>query len=262
MVGSGEGSAFLTPVVWLFIALLVSFPLLAIVRATVVDGTLDWGIGIALFLGVMCGAGMILSSGGAGIAVLAGVVLMLACGAAPFITKLADRQTSHKLRDEDIERFESAIQFDPTNAGAHAGLAEKWAELGQLENAVDEYRIAIRLMPDGPATKRWKSQLRTVLDKQEGIDRYDFAVCRKCDKQIPKNTKTCPHCGEVHQMNFFEWAFKPENLVPALRDGFVWLIVLVVVGGVLLILPSVISGSIVAVAIIAGGWFLLRRMAP
>lgn len=262
MVGSGEGSAFLTPIVWLFIAMLVSVPLLAIVRATVVDGTLDWGIGIALFLGLMCGAGMVLASGGAGFAVVAGIVLMLACGAWPVVSKYGDRKIVKKLRDDDVERFESAIQFDPSNAGAHAGLAEKWAELGQIENAIDEYRIAIRLMPDGPATKRWKTQLRTILDKQQGIDRYDFAVCRNCDKEIPKKTKTCPHCGAVHHMNFLEWAAKPENLLPALRDGFCVMIVLVFAVFALLHLPSVVAGAILAVAALVGGWFLLQRMAP
>lgn len=261
MVGSGEGSAFLTPVVWLFIAMLVAVPLLAIVRATVVDGTLDWSVGLGLFIGVMFGAGLVLK-GGAGAAVAFGVLLIGVCGAWPFVSHFSDRKNLKTLRSDDIERLESAVQFDPSNAGAHAGLAEKWVELGRLDSAVDEYRIAIRLMPDGPATKRWKSQLRTVLDRQNGVDRYDFAVCRACDKDIPKNAKTCPHCGAVRSMGFLRWSAKRENLLPALRDTAPILAAIFLGVALMSVLPPFAIGVIFFIGILVGGWFILQRMSP
>ncbi len=260
MVGGGAGSAFLTPIVWLFAALLFSVPALAIVRAVIVDGTLDWAMGAGLFLGLLMGAGLILTGGGAGFTVMGGLLLLGVCGGWPLIAKQSDKKLSKKLRNDDIVKLERAVQFDSSNAGAHAGLAEKWAEMAQLEAAVDEYRIAIRLMPDGPTTKRWKTELRTVLDRQEGIDRYDFAVCRNCDKEISSKANRCPHCGEIRNINFLVWAAQPENLWPALRLGAIGTIVIIVLWSALHALPGAVIGLLIMLALIGAAWYFLQSM--
>lgn len=130
MVGSGQGSAFLTPVVWLFIALLVAVPLLAIVRATVVDGTLDWSIGLALFLGVMCGAGLVLK-GGAGFGIVFGVVLIGMCGAWPFVSHFSDRRNLKTLRTDDVERLRKrrSVRSEQRRCARRTGgkMGRNWA---------------------------------------------------------------------------------------------------------------------------------------
>lgn len=262
MVGGGQGGAFLTVLSWLFIALLVAVPSMSILRATIVDGTLSLAVGLCLLAGLIVGSGMMLRGGGTALAMVAGLILLLACGAAPLVSLYADNSGRKRLQGEDVERLESAIAFDPSNAGAHAGLGEKLANLKRIDEAINEYRTAIRLLPDGLQTKRWKSDLRTLLDAQNGIDRYDFQVCRSCTCDMPRGTKTCPKCGEVQHMNFFQWSSKRENLLPSLRDSALSTLALFLVLSVLMVLPIEVAGSLVMASILVGGWFLLQAMKP
>jgi tetratricopeptide (TPR) repeat protein len=262
MVGGGQGGAFLTVLSWLFIALLVAVPSMAVLRATIVDGTLSFSLGLCLLLGLIMGSGMMLRGGGTALSLVAGLILLLGCGAWPLLSLYADKSGRRRLQDDDIERLESAIAFDPDNAGAHAGLGEKLADLKRIDEAIHEYRMAIQLLPDGAQTKRWKSDLRTLLDAQNGIDRYDFQVCRSCHCDLPRGTKTCPKCGEVQNMNFFEWSSKRENLLPSLRDSALATLAIFVVLSALMVLPIEIAGCLVMSSILVGGWFVLQAMKP
>ena len=262
MVGGGQGGAFLTAISWLFIALMVAVPSMSILRATIVDGTLSLALGLSLLAGLIVGSGMMLRGGGTVLTMVAGLVLLLACGAAPLVSLYADKSGRKRLQSDDIERLESAIAFDPDNAGAHAGLGEKLANLKRIDEAINEYRTAIRLLPDGLQTKRWKSDLRTLLDAQNGIDRYDFQVCRSCTCDMPRGTKNCPKCGEVQNMNFFQWSSKRENLLPSLRDSALATLVLFVVLSALMVLPIEVAASLVTASVLVGGWFLLQAMKP
>ncbi|HVF84387.1 MAG TPA: hypothetical protein VM821_00285, partial [Abditibacteriaceae bacterium] len=243
-------------------ALMVAVPSMSILRATIVDGTLSLALGLSLLTGLIVGAGMMLRGGGTVLMMVAGLVLLLACGAAPLVSLYADNRARKYLRDEDIEKLESAIAFDPDNAGAHAGLGEKLANLKRIDEAIHEYRVAIQLLPDGLQTQRWKSDLRTLIDAKNGIDRYDFQVCRSCTCDMPRGTKTCPKCGEVQNMNFFQWSSKRENLLPSLRDSALATIALFVVLSFLMVLPTTVAGCLVMSSILVGGWFLLQAMKP
>lgn len=262
MVGSGQGGAFFTALSWLFIALMVAVPAMTILRATIVDGTLSLPLGFSLLVGLIMGSGMMLRGGGTVLTLVAGLLLLLGCGALPLVSLYADKSGRKQLHNDDIERLESAIAFDPDNAGAHAGLGEKLAELKRIDEAIHEYRMAIRLLPAGLQTKRWKSDLRTLLDAQNGIDRYDFQVCRSCHHDMPRNAKTCPQCGEIQNMNFFQWSSKRENLLPSLREAALVTVAMFLVLSALMVLPLEVAGSLVMASILVGGWFLLQAMKP
>lgn len=262
MVGDGMGSAFLTPIVWLFCALVFAIPAMALLRACVVDGTMSLGSGVGSLLGMLCGAGFLMQNGGTGATLFLGIALILAGAGWPVVGFFADRKLHHKLRDDDIERYERAIVFDATNAGAHAGLAEKLATLARRDEAIHEYRTAVRLMPNGPQTTRWKSELRALLDEEAGIDRYDFKVCDSCHRDMAKKQSTCPHCDAVQSVNFFVWAARPENALPTLRYVIAISLIIIFLFTFLGAVPLQVAGIVIMLLLPGVGWLVLRVLSP
>lgn len=90
----------------------------------------------------------------------------------------------------------------PSNAGAHAQLAEFLLEDGDINGAIDEFRTAIGLTPQGPFATEWKRKLKAALETQEILGCgekvtgfHEWRVCEKCQAKVVAGAKTCPQCG-------------------------------------------------------------------
>ena len=115
------------------------------------------------------------------------------------LNRYAFRSENKRLVSEEETRCLIVIERDPTNAGAHAQLADLAYERGDLELAIHEWRTAVRLLPEGPFTLSWKRKLKRVLAMQEQIARgerpvplHEMRVCPKCEADLPARAKACP----------------------------------------------------------------------
>jgi Tfp pilus assembly protein PilF/TolB-like protein len=70
---------------------------------------------------------------------------------AAFHTERGQQLLSQGFYADATKAFEEAIQFDPTNAAAHAGLAQAYAATGKDQQAVAEASAALKLQPSAGA---------------------------------------------------------------------------------------------------------------
>ena len=145
---------------------MVAFPAQAILRAWIVDNTLDAGFAIGLVVAQVCGVAMLLNSRGLTSAFVVGAAMLLACAVLPFLWLQLEKRSLKQLETEDLTRLRNAIAFDPENASAHALLGEKLLESRNYDAARTQIETAMRLLPEGAQTNRWKALLREV-DRQE-----------------------------------------------------------------------------------------------
>ena len=69
-------------------------------------------------------------------------------------------------RLDERARIRNVVEKMPSNAGAHAQLAEFLLEDGDVDAAISEWRTAIGLTPQGPFATEWKRKLKAALDTQ------------------------------------------------------------------------------------------------
>ncbi len=96
--------------------------------------------------------------------------------------------------DEAIREFRTAIRLEPGRAEAHNGLGISYVAKGQLDDAIREYREAIRL---DPSLAEAYSNLGVVYDKQ---DRLDDAMreYRKALELEPGNAEAHNNVGVIY----------------------------------------------------------------
>lgn len=161
-------------------------------------------------------------------------------------------------RDEEIARYESALERDPNNASFHALLAEKLVEAGRREEAIHEFRTAIGLSPHSPQTVQWKTHLRKTLETQAGRDTFNFTVCDNCEADMPVGTRVCTRCGNVMRMGFLEWVAKPENYRSIARQAAVPICIAIILFTVFSALSLEWKACVICACVIVGGWSFLR----
>lgn len=139
--------------------------------------------------------------------ILAAIIVGVRAALASF--RLAEK---HKSRLEEMERWKIAIQRDPSNAGAHAQLAEILVEDGQYSSAVHAYEAALSILPHGPFSAKWRHGLKRSQDLKEGADRArakgqkvpgfdDWNVC-ECGAVVSAREKRCFRCGQMVKQDF------------------------------------------------------------
>ncbi len=242
----------------LVLLIAMAIPVMFILKAWMVDATLDAGVALGLLFGMFALTGFIWQTQGTVWMVLGIAALVGCCIGLPFLAGGSDRQELRRMRDEDIEKYQRAIAFDPRNASAHAFLAQKFVEYRRYDEAIAEYQQAIHYMPDGPNTAKWKSQLRDVLELQQGVTKHDFIVCHVCHADLPTGTKTCPRCGAILHMGFIEWFAQPENFKSIIRQTVITMLVFAVLWAIFSTLPLEVKGCVLCAAAIVGGFYFLR----
>lgn len=175
------------------------------------------------------------------------------------------RQSS--IYDENVAKFQGAIAFDNSNAGAHAALAETHFEAGELEAAIHHWRLAINAMPHGPHSRSWKTRLKGTLEMQQRLaqglparDFADFQICDSCRAEVPADSKSCPVCGTTLKMGFWEWTFKRENLRNIGRELWPIMAVLIVAAIVLSTFSFEATACVLMGAAIVAGIYFLRAI--
>lgn len=179
--------------------------------------------------------------------------------------RYAFKSENKRLISEEETRCLRVIERDPTNAGAHAQLADLAYDRQDLELAIHEWRTAIRILPDGPFTTSWKRRLKRVLEMQEQQARgerpqqmHQMRVCPNCQAEVSTSAKTCQRCGEVLYMNAVEFFKQPEVAREWARETAGFTIVLVFAGIIFMNLPIEWKGLLLMSTAIVGGYYFLK----
>ena len=179
--------------------------------------------------------------------------------------RYAFKSENKRLVSEEETRCLVVIERDPTNAGAHARLAELAYERQDLDLAIHEWRTAISILPGGPFSTSWKRHLRRALDMQEqlaggqrllSID--ESRVCPKCQADLSKSAKECPRCGEVLYMSPAKYLGQREVAREWARETAAFSLVLLCVAIVFMNVDLAWKGTLLISTAIVGGWYLLR----
>ena len=179
--------------------------------------------------------------------------------------RYAFRSENKRLVSEEETRCLIVIERDPSNAGAHAQLADLADQRGDLELAIHEWRTAIGLLPQGPFTTAWKRKLKRALEVQAQqargerlVPMSEMRVCPKCQADVLASAKTCPRCGEVLYMNPLEFLSQAEVAREWAKETAAFTIVLLCVGIIFMNVSIEWKGLLLISTAIVGGYYLLK----
>ncbi len=179
--------------------------------------------------------------------------------------RYAFKSENKRLISEEETRCLRVVERDPTNAGAHAQLADLAYERHDLELAIHEWRTAIGLLPEGPFTTSWKRKLRRALEMQEQQasgerprEMHEVRVCPACQAEVSTSAKACPRCGEVLYMNPVEYFRQPDIAREWARETAGFTIVLLLVGIIFMNVSLEWKGTLLMSTAIVGGYYFLK----
>ena len=175
---------------------LVSFAAAFLIVSAWFDRKINGAEASVLLLGVLAieMVGMWLSSrGGPGMLLLAVIILGI-----PLLfyvmAKTADRRLVRSFDDEDMAKYQAAIDLDPKNVAAHSLLADLYRRQGRLEEAIEEYKAALQLDRRLNAERYWVQRLEAQLESQARKE----ITCPRCNTARPGDAEVCPECGRVY----------------------------------------------------------------
>ena len=147
--------------------------------------------------------------GGPGIILLFGVVF----GAAVLFRGLAwraERRLGERLDEEEIAKYQQALELEPDNPYAHSLLADTYRRMGRIELAVTEYEVALRLNPSLREERYWLERLRKELDRRWGKE----MSCPRCGEPRPSRASACPECGRLYS-SIETWSHALRVMAPS-----------------------------------------------
>jgi len=175
---------------------LVSFTAVFLVLSAWFDRKISGTEATILLLGVLASEmlGMWLSSrGGAGMLLLAVIVL-----GTPVVfylmAKVSDRRLVRSFDEEDIAKYQEAIDLDPKNVAAHSFLGDVYRRQGRLQQAIEEYKAALTLDHTLKSERYWVQRLEAQLESQARKE----MTCPRCNTPRPGDADTCPECGRIY----------------------------------------------------------------
>lgn len=155
----------------------------------------------------------------------------------------------------------------PSNAGAHAQLAEFLLEDGDIDGAIAQWRTAIGLTPQGPFATEWKRKLKATLETQAVLARgekvagfREWRVCERCQAKVAAGAKSCPQCGAVLTKSFLEWFLNSGTQQDIWRQAIPISLVLWICSVVFMNLSIEWKGTIIMSSVIVGGYLIVRSM--
>lgn len=165
-----------------------------------------FGVGLLV---VMAWAMALAMRGWLGVALMAGVIGGV-WGAVRTLAAASDRLLGRDIQDEDIGRYQAALEFDPNNVAAHSLLAETYRRAGKLELALQEYEAALRLDPSLVKERYWVGRLQAEIE----AGRRSEVLCPRCGAPRPPGAVVCPECGRPYS-SLELWAHALRRMEPA-----------------------------------------------
>ncbi len=110
------------------------------------------------------------------------------------LAKVSDKRLVSAFDEEDIAKYQAALDFDPKNIAAHTYLADTYRRQGKLSEAIEEYKAALQLDPSLKNERYWVQRLEIQL---ESAARKEM-VCPRCNSPRVGDAQVCPECGRLY----------------------------------------------------------------
>ncbi len=182
------------PVIFQVVFLTLCLILMALPAMRIVSMYLEQqisGLELLLYCSVLLGfvAGIV-KTWGSSTSWLLGLMYITLCALYPVWERVANRRAHRRLDDEEIERCENALVFDPKNASAMAKLGDIYYARGDIDRAIDYYQRSLDVWKDA----RVKLRLQHAVQRKR-LAETGNVICYKCGTESPKGTVLCPKCG-------------------------------------------------------------------
>jgi hypothetical protein len=253
------GQAFGGAIGMLILGLVVAIPVMAIIKAWLVDGTLDFGMAMLALVTLFALLGLIWSSQGTVWMLVFVVILLGACIGMPFLGGLLNARSLKALDNEDITKYRRAIEHDPDNASAYAFLGDALMKRGSYVAAIAQYERAMELNPRFESCKHKLARARQAADGVQYEAR--LIVCEGCRAENFISSKTCVRCGAPLQMGFGQWITKRDNARDVARVAVPSVCLAIALLAGFSSLPLEWKGCVLCATVIVGGWYGLRGLA-
>jgi len=254
----GAGGAFSIVFGLVLCGLAAGLPLLMILNAWLVDKTLGPVEGILCVAGVFLVLGLVAVTRGTIWSVILLGVLIGGCALLPALSRWSNRRGLAALDQEDIEKYERTLAFDPKNAAAHSFLGQIYLRQGRYEEAIHHLERAVELDPKS-SKDRW--HLEKAVQAQAEKDEA-FVVCRECSTRNPAGATACAHCeAPLRHPNFLQWLVRPKNAKQVGKIGLGVYGGLLVLGLVFQILPAPFNAVFTLIVLVVGGFMAYRYLA-
>jgi len=126
------------------------------------------------------------------------ILLLLAVAGAALAFRLlalaADRRLTKGIVEEEIAKYQHAMEVDPSNTAAHSLLADTYRRIGQLEPAIEEYQAALSLDSSLRQERYWLERLRREVESGGQKE----LLCPRCGTPRPQGAGECQECGRMY----------------------------------------------------------------
>ncbi len=165
------------------------------------------GVLIVMYFSII----LVMSGNPVGMAMPIGLLVAGLIGRA--VSEWADRRQYDSFDEEDIAKYQAAIEIDPRNVAAHSLLADTLRRMERLAEAIPEYQAALALDPSLKEEKYWLERCRTRLERG---GRPEEMTCPRCGVARTPEQNVCPECGRIHS-TLEMWVHSFRLMTPAQR---------------------------------------------
>lgn len=243
----------------------MALPTLFLLKAAIVDQSLDTGVALVGILTVFVCLGLAWRLQGTIWMFVILIALLGGCMVLPYLGAAGTRREMHAMDNEDIAKYQAALQHDPNNASACGFLGDAYFKQGRYELAIPAYEKAIRLRPGTEQSVRWQRRLQDAQQAKGGVSGHsqlNFAVCHGCQRDVPAQAMVCPRCGTTLQMGMLQWLAKPEIYRDVMRATVGAMLFLIILTAVLSALPLEVKACVAMATVIVGAYYFLRGIGP
>jgi tetratricopeptide (TPR) repeat protein len=253
------GNPFFMTGSWVILGLLIAIPILAIIRACLVDGTLEFGFAFAGIMGILCLLGLAWQSQGSGLMLLWVALLLVVCLGVPLLGTVQSKRHMRQIDNEDIAKYRAAIDRDPNNASAYVFLGDALLKRGSYTAAIAQYERAMSISERFPQLQRKIDRLKKL--EAGEVPSTRVIVCPQCQLENDGAVKNCTRCGEVLNMSFVQFVAKKENSTDIVRSAAPVIAALFVLVVVFSALPLEWKGLVLISSTLVGIYYFLVHTA-
>ncbi len=257
MYVQGFGSALSLVMVVVTCSLCVAIPGLVIVNAWLVNKSIGGGMACCLMIGLVGVFGMIMGNWGKPASFILLALLLLACALSPRVAARWEKAGLARLDNEDIRKYQLALEHDPRNAAAHSYLAQIYLKQKRYDDAIEHFQLSLAAYAESPKDRHL---LQRAIDEKQRAE-AEGPVCATCGAINPPGAKTCGACDQVlKEPGFLRWLVQPENLKHVARTSVVACVLVTLVGATLSSLPAGVGVSLLFVTMTGAAAYLWFRL--
>lgn len=194
------GTAFGGAIAMLVIGMLLSIPVSMMIKAWLVDGTLEGGFAIGGILTLLVLFGLTWTAKGTPMMLVFLMALLAVSFGLPVFGTRLHKQAQKQLDDGDIQKFRAAIERDPQNASAYAFLGDALMKRGSFIAAQAQYEKAVQLAPQAEAWQRKLRDARMEVERQTlgtSAPPTRILVCTNCRADNDAALSHCSRCNTL-----------------------------------------------------------------